>query len=100
MCVCVCVCSVTKLCLALVTPWIAARQASLSMGFSRQEYCNGSPFPPPGDLSDPGIKPASLASPALAARFFTPEPPEKHLFEEYSFSIRVSQSKSSTDNNN
>ena len=40
--------------------------------FSRQEYRNGLPFPPPGDLPDSGIKPVSLESPALAGRFFTP----------------------------
>ena len=40
------------------------------MGFSRQEYWNGLPFSPPGDLPNPGIKPASLMSPALAGRFF------------------------------
>ena len=51
-----------------VTPWIMARQASLSMGFLRQEYWNGLPFHSPGDLSDQGIK---LAFPALAGRFFT-----------------------------
>ena len=55
-----------------VTPWTVARQASLSMEFSRQEYWSGLPFPSPGDLSDPGIKPAS---PALAGRFFTTGPP-------------------------
>ena len=49
-------------------------QAPLSMGFPRQEYWSGLPFPPPGDLPDPGIEPVS---PALAGRFFTPEPPEK-----------------------
>ena len=53
------------------TPWTVACQAPLFMGFSRQEYCSGWPFPPPGDLPDPGIKPVSLASPALAGRFFT-----------------------------
>ena len=42
-----------------VTPWTVARQAPLSMGFSRQEYWSGFPFPLPGDLPDPGIKPAS-----------------------------------------
>ena len=47
-----------------VTPWTAVRQAPLSMEFSRQEYWNGLPFPSPGDLSDPGIKPRS---PALQA---------------------------------
>ena len=41
-----------------VTPWTIAHQAPLSMGFSRQEYWSGSPFPPPRDLPDPGIKPA------------------------------------------
>ena len=46
-----------------VTPWTAARQASLFMAFSRQEYWSGLPFPSPRDLPNPGIKPAS---PALA----------------------------------
>jgi len=41
------------------------------MGSSRQEYWSMLPFPPPGDLPDPGIKPTSLMSPALAGRFFT-----------------------------
>ena len=53
------------------TPWIVAHQASLSMGFSRQEYWSGLPCPPPGTLPDPGNKLASLESPALAGRFFT-----------------------------
>ena len=47
------------------TSWTVARQAPLSMGFSRQEYWSGLPCPPPGDLPDPGIKPASLMSPAF-----------------------------------
>ena len=55
---------VTKSCLTLVTPWIVACQACLSMGFSRQEYCNGLPFPPPGNLPDPGME---AGSPALQA---------------------------------
>ena len=50
----------------------------LSMGFSRQEYWSGLPFPTPGDLPDSGIEPVSLASPALAGRFFTTVPPEKY----------------------
>ena len=54
-----------------VTPWTVACQASLSMGFSKQGYWSGLPSPPPGDLPHPGIKPASLMSPALADRFFT-----------------------------
>ena len=63
----VCACSVTKLRLSLVTPWIVALQAPLSMGFPRQEYWNGLPFPPPGDLPHPGIEPMCLS---LADRFF------------------------------
>ena len=51
---------VTKLCLTLGTPWTVACQAPLSMGFSRQEYWSGLPFPSPGDLPNPGIKPKSL----------------------------------------
>ena len=47
------------------------------MGFSRKEYWSGLPFPPPGDLLDPGIEPMSLAPPSLASKFFTPAPPGK-----------------------
>ena len=54
-----------------VTPWTVARQAPLSMGFSRQEYWNGFPCPPPGDLPDLGIEPVSLTSPALGGGLFT-----------------------------
>ena len=54
-----------------VMPWTVAHQAPLSLGFSRQEYWSGLPFPSPGALPDPGIKPASPSSPALAGRFFT-----------------------------
>ena len=54
-----------------MTLWTIARQAPLSMGFSRQEYWSRLPFPPPGDLPDPGIEPVSLMSPALAGGFFT-----------------------------
>ena len=50
-----------------------ARQAPLSTGFPRQEYCSRLPCPSPGDLSDPGIKPTSPTS-ALAGRFFTRSP--------------------------
>ena len=53
------------------TSWTVARQAPLPMGFSRQEHWSGLPFPPPGHLPEPGIKPASLASPALAGGVFT-----------------------------
>ena len=51
--------------------WTVACQAPLSKGSSRQEYWSGLPHPPPGDLPNPGIKPASLMSPALGGRFFT-----------------------------
>ena len=44
---------------------------TLSVGFSRREYWSGLPFPPPGNLSNPGVKPVSLTSPALAGGFFT-----------------------------
>ena len=64
---------------SFAAPWIFSCQALLSMGFSRQEYWSGLPFPPPGDLPNPGIKPMS---PALAGRFFTTElPPRKPILE-------------------
>ena len=53
------------------TLWTVAFEVSLSMGFSRQEYWSGLPNPPPEDLPDPRIEPASLTSPALADGFFT-----------------------------
>ena len=59
------------------TLWTVARQAPLSMGFPRQGYWSGLPFPPPGDLAYPGIKPMSPGSPALAGGFFQTETPGK-----------------------
>ena len=56
---------------SFVNPWTVAHQAPLSVGFSRQEYWNGLLFPPPGDLPDLRLQ---LESPALAGRFFTPQP--------------------------
>ena len=56
------------------TPWTMALQAPLSIGLARQEYWNGLPFSPPGDLFRSGIEPMS---PALAGGFFTTEPPKK-----------------------
>ena len=56
--------------------WTVAHLALLSMGFPRQEYWSGLPFPSPGDLPDPGIEPVS---PALADGFFPTEPPGKPL---------------------
>ena len=52
-----------------VTPWTIAVQAPLSMGFSRQEYWSGLPFPSPGDLPNPGIVPVSPVVPALQADY-------------------------------
>ena len=58
-------------------PWAVACQAPLSMGFLRQEYWSGLPFPTPGNLPAPGIKPTSLVSPALQASFLWLLPPGK-----------------------
>ena len=55
-----------------------AHQAPLSMGFPRQEYWSGLPFPPPGDLPDPGIEPGS---PALQTESLLTEPPGKPLID-------------------
>ena len=66
---------VAKSCpVTLWTPWTVAYQAPLFTGFPSQEYWSELPFPPPEDLPDPGTEPAS---PALAAEFFTTEPPGK-----------------------
>ena len=65
---CVCACSIVS---DSATPWTIALQVSLSMRFPRQEYWSGLPFPPPGDLPDPGIKPWS---PALWADSLSSEP--------------------------
>ena len=72
-----CYCTVDKSCLTLLTPWTVALQAPLFIGFPRQEYWSGLPFPFPGNLSDPVIKPTS---PALAGRFVTTETPGKPYF--------------------
>ena len=59
---------------SFATPWAITHQASLSMGFPRQEYWCGLPFPSPEDLSNPGIEPVA---PALADGLFTTESPGK-----------------------
>ena len=69
----VCVHSLSCVCL-FANLWTVAHQAPLSMGFPKQEYWSGLLFLPPGDLSNPGIKPMS---PALAGGYFTTEPPGK-----------------------
>ena len=62
---------------SFATPQTAVYQAPLFMGFPRQEYWSGLPFPPPGNLPDPGIEPAS---PAITGGFFTTESPCKPLY--------------------
>ena len=69
----VCVKSLSRVRL-FATPWTIAHQTPLSMGFSRQEYWSGLPFPSPGDLPNPGIEPGS---PALQADALSSEPPGK-----------------------
>ena len=71
---------VAKSCPTLVTPWTVSHQGSLSMGFPRQEYWRGLPFPSPGDLPYPGIKPRS---PSLQAEALLSEPPGKPPFASY-----------------
>ena len=61
-------CSRVRLCATL---WTVAFEPPVSLGFSRQEYWSGEPFPPPGDPPDPGMQPVSLTSLALAGRVFT-----------------------------
>ena len=63
------------------TPQTVAHQALLSMGFPRQEYGIGFPFPSPGGLPDRRIETASLEPPASSGRFFTSEPP--HCWQEF-----------------
>ncbi|KAI4581845.1 hypothetical protein MJG53_009370 [Ovis ammon polii x Ovis aries] len=67
-------CLQARSCLTLATSWTVARQASLSMGFPRQEYWSGLLFPSPGKLPNPGIKPGS---PALPADSLPSEPPRR-----------------------
>ena len=88
-----CECEIRKVCCACArslsrvrfsaTLWTVARQAPLSMGFSRQEDRSGLPCPPPGDLPDLGIELVSLTSPALAGGFFPLVPPGKGWGQHY-----------------
>ena len=71
-------------------PWTVVYQASLSMGFSRQEFWSGLPFPSSGDPPDPGIEPRS---PALQVDALPSEPPGKPLVAYYQFSIIFPQSR-------
>ena len=86
LCKIVFVCSVAS---DFVTPWTAAHQASLSVGFPRQEYWSGLPFSSPGALPDPGMEPTSLGSLALAGGFFTAAPQScgVKIFRRFSVSL-------------
>ena len=64
---------------SFATSWTVAHQAPLFMGFLGQEYSSGLPFPPPENLPDLEIEPASPASPALAGKFFTTDPAGKPI---------------------
>ena len=75
MCACARVHMHAELCPILCDPYTVACQTPLSMGFSRQEYWSGLPFPTPGDLPDPGIKSVSLVYPEFEGRLFTIVPP-------------------------
>ena len=80
---------VTQSCPTLVTPWTVAHRVPLSMGFSRQEYWSGLPFPSPGDLPDPGIEHMSSA---LQADSLPTEPFElKAIFFKNLFKFFFSQ---------
>ena len=86
-CVCVCVCVHAHVhahllgCVWLfVAPWTIAHQAPRSMGFPGKNTGVELPFPPPGDLPNPGIEPESPASHALAGGFLTTQPPGKPKF--------------------
>ena len=74
------VCLGTQSCPIPCTLWTVARQAPLSMDFSRQEYQSGLPFPSPGDLRNPGIEPVSSASPTLQADSLPDEPSGKQAW--------------------
>ena len=90
--------SCSRVCL-FATPWTVAHRALLSMEFSRQEYWSGLPFPPPGDLPDPGIEPISLEFQVVFFFFFTTEPTGKPrggilLFKKLMFQLSVILGKS------
>ena len=88
-----CCCSSAQCVHSFMTPWTVAHQAPLSLGFSRQVYWSGLPFPSLGHLHNPGMEHTSSGSPALAGRFFTTiaswEALELYLNRPYSFSRGV-----------
>ena len=65
------ICSIAQWCPTLCSPWTVGYQAPMSTEFSKQVYWSGLPFPPQGNLPNPGIEAASFVSPALEGRFFT-----------------------------
>ena len=78
-------CSLSRVRL-VVTQWTVANQTPLSLGFSRQEYWSGLPFPTPGSSPDSGIEGASLvspASPALAGRFYTTAQAQMYVYLDF-----------------
>ena len=81
-----CSCLLAQSCLILSDPMDCSHQAPLSMGFFRHEYWSGLPFPLPGDLPDPGIKPMS---PALQADSLSTESPGMPKLHEYHYQIKV-----------
>ena len=79
----VCVCVLAQSVQLFATPWTVAHQAPLSMEYSRQECWSGLPFPPPGDLPDPGTDLVSLVSPALKTDSLPTAPPGKPMNTHY-----------------
>ena len=86
-CVCLCVCTCVHVCMLscsvvsdFVTSWTVACQFPLYIVFSRQNYWSELLYPTSGDLPDPGTKPLSLLSPALAGGFFIIWPPRKPIY--------------------
>jgi len=77
-----------------VASWAVAHQTPLSMGLSWREYWSGLPFPPPGDLPDPGVEPTSLLSPALADGLFTSSATWEEALEQMSFQASFAQMRS------
>ena len=87
-CMCTCMPSCFGCVQLFAALWAISCQASLSMGFSRQEYWTGLPSPTPEGLPDPGIEPASLKSPALAGKFFTTNATSEVLVSAFKFTTK------------
>ena len=75
----------------LATPWTVACQAPLSMGFSRQEYSSGLPFPPPGDLTNPGTEPRIPALQVDSSSSELPGKPKVAIHTLFSFLFMINQ---------